>query len=86
MKTILKAFRERLSAGGMSTHCHQMHSQSRSALSFYTNRGTRLLTETTQLWSQRFVQQPTKLKIEDRHMQTTESLPYKAKFREKCVY
>lgn len=86
MKTILKAVRERQSAGGMSAHCHQMHLQSRSALSFYPNRGIRLLTGTTQLWSQMFVQQPTKLKTEDRHMQTTGSLLYKAKCREKCVY
>lgn len=86
MKTILKAFRERLSAGGMSTRCHQKRSESRSALNFYTNRGTRLLTGTTQLWSQMFVQQPTKLKIEDRHTQTTGSLPYKKKCRENiCI-
>lgn len=46
MKTILKAFCERLSTGVMSTRCHQTLLESRSALNFYINRAIKLFYRT----------------------------------------
>lgn len=67
-------------------HVHTLSSDTLTievSLKFLYQWGIRLFTGTTQIWCQMFVKQPTKLKIEDRHVQTTGTLPYWIKCRER---